>query len=367
MITLPHANRLPITIQYPYEKLITSERFRGRIHFEFDKCIACEVCVRVCPIYLPVVDWKLETNIRKKRLGEAVGIIAGKSIGEPGTQLALRTFHTGGVFTGGTAEHVRAPSNGKIKFNEDLVHPKRAHITSPLNHPQAHVTSPLYYPPYPNQAQLVAHTPQQVLHSAYYQPLQNTSGILGAAPALYPSQPTSLPSAYDSMTVQDLTWNMDIGATSHLISNACNLNTIFNRCLFPSIHVGDGNSILVTNAGHSIILSIHRPLHLHNVLVTPNIIKNLISVRHFTRDNNCIIEFDAFGFSMKDFLTRHILLRCDSFGDLYPVTKPSTLPTAFVSTSFSTWHQCLGHPDDEVLCSLTSRNFILPVIVTKKL
>jgi DNA-directed RNA polymerase subunit beta' len=47
-------------------------------------------------------------------LGEAVGfIVAGQSIGEPGTQLTLRTFHTGGVFTGGTAEHVRAPSNGK--------------------------------------------------------------------------------------------------------------------------------------------------------------------------------------------------------------------------------------------------------------
>nr|YP_009442503.1 RNA polymerase beta'' subunit [Codonopsis minima]ATO90182.1 RNA polymerase beta'' subunit [Codonopsis minima] len=58
-------------------------------------------------------------------LGEAVGIIAGQSIGEPGTQLTLRTFHTGGVFTGGTAEHVRAPSNGKIKFNEGLVHPTR--------------------------------------------------------------------------------------------------------------------------------------------------------------------------------------------------------------------------------------------------
>ncbi|KAM3398088.1 hypothetical protein P3S68_001602 [Capsicum galapagoense] len=39
--------------------------------------------------------------------------------------LLMATFHTGGVFTGGTAEHVRAPSNGKIKFNEDLVHPTR--------------------------------------------------------------------------------------------------------------------------------------------------------------------------------------------------------------------------------------------------
>ncbi|KAI3845660.1 hypothetical protein MKX03_006640 [Papaver bracteatum] len=45
MITLSHTNRLPVTIQHPYEKLITSERFRGRIHFEFDKCIACEVCL----------------------------------------------------------------------------------------------------------------------------------------------------------------------------------------------------------------------------------------------------------------------------------------------------------------------------------
>nr|UGO88586.1 RNA polymerase beta'' subunit [Corydalis maculata] len=58
-------------------------------------------------------------------LGEAVGIIAGQSIGEPGTQLTLRTFHTGGVFTGGAAEYVRAPSNGTIRFNEDFVHPTR--------------------------------------------------------------------------------------------------------------------------------------------------------------------------------------------------------------------------------------------------
>nr|YP_009973902.1 NADH-plastoquinone oxidoreductase subunit I [Danaea sellowiana]QNH93768.1 NADH-plastoquinone oxidoreductase subunit I [Danaea sellowiana] len=68
MVTLDHMNRLPMTIQYPYEKLVPSERFRGRIHFEFDKCIACEVCVRVCPINLPVVDWELKGSVRKKQL-----------------------------------------------------------------------------------------------------------------------------------------------------------------------------------------------------------------------------------------------------------------------------------------------------------
>ncbi len=34
-------------------------------------------------------------------MGSAVGIVAAQSIGEPGTQLTLRTFHTGGVAAGG--------------------------------------------------------------------------------------------------------------------------------------------------------------------------------------------------------------------------------------------------------------------------
>nr|GEY79367.1 ribonuclease H-like domain-containing protein [Tanacetum cinerariifolium] len=110
--------------------------------------------------------------------------------------------------------------------------------------------------------------------------------------------------------------------------------------------------------GHSILPTLHRLLHLNNVLVTPNIIKNLISVRQFTRDNNYTIEFDAFGFSVRDFVTRHILLRCDSSGDLYPVTNPSSLPSALMSLSPSTWHQRLGHPGDDVLRSLVTRNFI---------
>lgn len=67
-VTFDHLKRRPVTVQYPYEKLIPSERFRGRIHFEFDKCISCEVCVRVCPINLPVVDWEFDKTSKKKKL-----------------------------------------------------------------------------------------------------------------------------------------------------------------------------------------------------------------------------------------------------------------------------------------------------------
>jgi DNA-directed RNA polymerase subunit beta' len=52
-------------------------------------------------------------------LGEAIGIIAAQSIGEPGTQLTMRTFHTGGVFTGEVAELTRAPFAGVVELGRE--------------------------------------------------------------------------------------------------------------------------------------------------------------------------------------------------------------------------------------------------------
>ncbi|GKC09487.1 ribonuclease H-like domain-containing protein, partial [Tanacetum coccineum] len=171
---------------------------------------------------------------------------------------------------------------------------------------------------------------------------------------------TLLPKAYHAMPLQDPVsgnWNMDTGASSHLNNSVTSLSENFNTCMYPSISVGDGHSIPVTNTGHSILLTPTKSLHLNNVLITPHIVKNLIYVRQFVRDNNCTIEFDAFGFSVKDFLTRRVLLRCDSTGDLYTVTAPSPIPHAFL-VSQHTWHQRLGHPGGEVLRRLVSSNFI---------
>ena len=51
-------------------------------------------------------------------VGEAVGVIAGQSIGEPGTQLTLRTFHIGGVASGGAESHfIEVPVAGRIKLS----------------------------------------------------------------------------------------------------------------------------------------------------------------------------------------------------------------------------------------------------------
>ena len=54
---------------------------------------------------------------RIAKIGDSVGIIAAQSIGEPGTQLTMRTFHIGGVASGGfKTPEIRVKSAGKVKY-----------------------------------------------------------------------------------------------------------------------------------------------------------------------------------------------------------------------------------------------------------
>jgi hypothetical protein len=84
------------------------------------------------------------------------------------------------------------------------------------------------------------------------------------------------------------------------------------------VTVGDGTTIPITSSG---FISFRTPsghvFRLNHVLLVPHIIRNLLSVRKFTRDNMCSIEFDAFGFTVKDLKTRRVILHCNSDGDLY--------------------------------------------------
>ncbi len=51
------------------------------------------------------------------KMGDAIGIIAAQSIGEPGTQLTMRTFHIGGVASGGfKVPEIRVRSAGKVRY-----------------------------------------------------------------------------------------------------------------------------------------------------------------------------------------------------------------------------------------------------------
>ena len=75
--------------------------------------LTCETPKSVCR---HCYGWALAHN-KLVDLGEAVGIVAAQSIGEPGTQLTMRTFHTGGVSTAETGT-VRSILPGVVNFGD---------------------------------------------------------------------------------------------------------------------------------------------------------------------------------------------------------------------------------------------------------
>ena len=99
------------------EILLTKERineFKKQIPliFNFRSALTCRSMHSICQ---KCYGWDLSQQ-RFISLGEAVGIIAAQSIGEPGTQLTMRTFHTGGIFTGETVQQILSPFSGKFFF-----------------------------------------------------------------------------------------------------------------------------------------------------------------------------------------------------------------------------------------------------------
>ena len=89
-------------ILFEYNDLLTHERVknivdRGILAVKVRSPLTCEMVHGICANCYGM-DLGRGENIK---LGATVGIIAAQSIGEPGTQLTLRTFHTGGVAAGG--------------------------------------------------------------------------------------------------------------------------------------------------------------------------------------------------------------------------------------------------------------------------
>ncbi|XP_074306512.1 uncharacterized protein LOC141641763 [Silene latifolia] len=164
--------------------------------------------------------------------------------------------------------------------------------------------------PYPaQQGWAPTWQPQQQVRAQPNQP--RFSGPVPAYGQAYLAAPPSgyemsnMNQAFQTMTLvpsDNAQWVMDTGASSHLTAESGTLNPLFNLSSIRSIFVGNGKSIPVLGSGHASINLPDRQLSLKNVLYAPNIIKNLISVRQFTKDNNVTVEFDPNGFSVKDIL-----------------------------------------------------------------
>ena len=76
-------------------------------------------CMSIHSICRKCYGWNL-AYCKLVDLGEAIGITAAQSIGEPGTQLTMRTFHTGGIFTSDSSRQVRARCPGVVSLSREV-------------------------------------------------------------------------------------------------------------------------------------------------------------------------------------------------------------------------------------------------------
>ncbi|KAJ9546561.1 hypothetical protein OSB04_019104 [Centaurea solstitialis] len=153
-------------------------------------------------------------------------------------------------------------------------------------------------------------------------PRPNTSaGILGAAPSqayMAGPVPTDINQALYTLSLnhqdQDPVGYMDTGATSHMTNQQGIISpSVFNDCTSKHITVGNGMTIPAIGQGNHTLPPPFPPLKLNN-----------------------------------DLKTKAPILRCNSSGDLYPLTTPlhslSSPTSTFAAITQDRWHQRLGHP-----------------------
>jgi transposase InsO family protein len=169
----------------------------------------------------------------------------------------------------------------------------------------------------------------------------------------------------------DPNWYSDTGATHHLTSELANLNVCADEYHGPDqIRVGNGTSLPIKHIGSTQLSTPTASFLLNNVLHVPQISKNLISVRKFTKDTNTSMDFRPSCFRVQALDSRKTLLCGPSKDGLYPFpllpSKDSIPPTALFGerTSIHQWHSRLGHPAFRVVAQIISK-FGIPVTSNK--
>ena len=99
---------------------------------------------------------------------------------------------------------------------------------------------------------------------------------------------------------KDPTFYVDFGATTHITNN---LGKMTQRPTYKgndAIFLGNGEALRISHIVKARLKIKHRDLKLKNLLVVPEIKKNLLSIGQLTFDNLCSLEFSSTSFVIKD-------------------------------------------------------------------
>ena len=125
------------------------------------------------------------------------------------------------------------------------------------------------------------------------------------------------------LTARTLEWFLDIGATDHIIGNPGNLHSLTPYTGSEGVMVGNGDVLQITHIGQANIKFGHDSLQLNDVLLVPDIKKDLISVSKLTFDLPLKFEFYGDGSVIKDRSKNRIIARGTKKDGLYALAGES--------------------------------------------
>ena len=135
----------------------------------------------------------------------------------------------------------------------------------------------------------------------------------------------------------DNNWYLDSGATHHLTNDVNNMHVHEAYSGRSKLFIGNGASLCITHIGHAVLKlknSITSPtIKLNNILLVPQITKNLISISQLTKDNNVVVEFTDKFYFVKDKVKNLIMLQGKAENGLYKLLLVSS-KTIIPSTTF---------------------------------
>ena len=184
-----------------------------------------------------------------------------------------------------------------------------------------------------------------------------------------------LMTAFNNMNLRqndDGVWYIDSGAAAHVTSDAGKLSNMVPYIGTGTIVTGDGSHHPISHTGNASLSLSQSTLPLKNVLLTPAIEKNILSVSKLVDETNSSMEFTPSSVCLKDLRTKKMLAKGERRGNMYVFeAAPGTLKTsstvtpsfpAYLSQSSSvvqcnkpvSWHRRLGHCSQGFLDKLSS-------------
>ncbi|KAJ0701721.1 putative RNA-directed DNA polymerase [Helianthus annuus] len=149
-------------------------------------------------------------------------------------------------------------------------------------------------------------------------------------------------------------WTADSGATTHMLTNNHGLKDSKPHTGNMSVIFGNGQTLPVTHIGNT---TLNNSLSLKNVIVVPNLTKNLLSISRLTNDSPVDVLFSNDHFHIQDRKTGEVLARGTCENGFYVLTQShkslvAALSASHLRASFNKWHSRLGHASFDTITNL---------------